>query len=171
MSGERLVFLILALFALGGAFYACAANRIFHVALGVFLVLGSLAGIFLMLGAEFVAVVQILLYIGGIIVLIVFGIMLTPPREEISKSPMVNWTVMNAIAVGILTTFLAFLFWNYRKLWPAGTPSNPFNDYAASFKEIANAFFGNYLAAFEVLSVTLLVALIGALTIARKRES
>ena len=171
MTGEGLAILFFALFASVSALYACTTKKIFHTALAVFMVLGSLAGIFLILGAEFIAVVQVLLYIGGIIVLIVFGIMLTPARTEEKDQQFVSWTLMNSIAVGILTAFLAFLFWNYKGGWPVGRAPDPMGSYGESFARISDLLFKDYLIPFEVLSVALLVALIGALTIARKKES
>lgn len=171
MTGEGLAILFFALFASVSALYACTTRKIFHTALGVFMVLGSLAGIFLILGAEFLAVVQIILYLGGVIVLIVFGIMLTPARTEEKDPQFVNWSLMNSIAIGILTAFLAFLFWHYKGQWRTGTAPDPFSDYSASFAKISDLLFNEYLIPFEVLSVALLVALVGALTLARKKES
>ncbi len=175
MSGENIVFLLLALVALAGAFYSATARRVFHSALALFVVLGAIAGIYLLLDAEFLAVLQLLLYVGGVAVLIVFGIMLTPVHEEEKRGPFVRWSYIAAAGTVLLAASLVYLFWRYRLDWdaapPGSTPLGPdASGYPRLFAFFSDLLFKDYLVPFELLSLALLAALIGALVTARKRE-
>ncbi|GAB4152818.1 MAG: NADH-quinone oxidoreductase subunit J [Planctomycetota bacterium] len=165
---EKLLTILFCAGAVTGALFASVSSRVFHSALFLLVSLGSIAGLFFIMGAEFPAVLQLLLYVGGVVVLIVFGIMLTPAVEETNRSPMVKWVVLPALGIGVLTAFLVYLFYRHKDTWDKAAYEG--ENYSSMMREISDILFGKYLVPFEVLSVTLLVALVGALYIARKKE-
>jgi NADH-quinone oxidoreductase subunit J len=166
---EKLLLVLFCALAVAGALAASLSNRVFHSALFLIVTLGAVAGIFFVMGAEFPAVLQLLLYVGGVVVLVVFGIMLTPASEETGRSPLVKWALLPALGITVLTAFLVYLFYRYKDEWEK--PAYDGENYGSMMNELGDLIFGKYLVPFEVLSVTLLVALVGALYIARKRES
>lgn len=137
-----------------------------HSALALILALLGQAGLYLMLYAPFVAGVQIILYAGGIMVLFLFVIMLVSieqsmKEEQFSKLWVVG--VVSALALGGL--FIAVYLkgkgsFPERVMVPAETSNT---------QEIANYLYGNYMFAFEIASLLLLVAIIGAVVMAKKR--
>ena len=135
----------------------------FHSALYLVLTLGSLAGVFVILGADFLATVQILVYVGAIAVLIIFGIMLTPRSVELPDG-----RDLGQIATGRFVACAVFLLSAFALLatqWPRSmaTPMD-----RPSTELIAKGLFTVYAFPFELASVLLLVAMIGAIVIARE---
>ncbi|MDW2800148.1 NADH-quinone oxidoreductase subunit J, partial [Clostridium boliviensis] len=82
LSGEFFAFLIFSLMAIGGAVFMISFTRVVHMALAMAFTFLSLAGMYVLLHAEFVAVVQVLIYTGAVTILMLFGIMLTRHRDE-----------------------------------------------------------------------------------------
>ncbi len=121
-----------------------------------------------MLGAELPAVLQVLLYVGGVVVLIVFGIMRTGATDDTEKRPLVKWYLLPAVGVAILTIFISVLFYTHRQFWNRGAYTG--ENYDSIMSQFADLIFGKYLLPFEIMSITLLVGLVGALYLARKRE-
>ncbi len=137
-----------------------------HSALALIVTLLSLAGMYLMLYAPFVAGVQIILYAGGIMVLFLFVIMLVS-IERVEREYQFNkqWVV------GILATFLLgiLLVLGYsegKSVFPATPAALPEN---TNTQQIATLLYGNYLLPFEIASLLLLVAIVGAVVMAKKR--
>ena len=137
-----------------------------HSALALILALLGQAGLYLMLYAPFVAGVQIILYAGGIMVLFLFVIMLVSIEKSLKEEQFSKlWIVglVSALALGGL--FIAVYLkgkgiFPERVLVPAETSNT---------QEIANYLYGNYMFAFEIASLLLLVAIIGAVVMAKKR--
>lgn len=148
-------------------------QRIVYSALLLGLVFVCVALYYLLLGADFLAAAQVLIYVGAVNVLIVFAIMLIiKPEYEISKS----WGLGNTLSASLVTGLLGFLMttiltipWqaNNQVVIPKGLP-NPFQ---GSVEKIGTHFLTDLLLPFELLSILLLVALIGAITIARKQTN
>jgi NADH-quinone oxidoreductase subunit J len=166
--GFAFAFFALSLLAVAGAFWAAFANRMFHAVLSLLATLGAVAGLFFLLDAEFVATLQVLLYIGGVVVLIVFAVMLTPAREEDFGPPLVKWSPVAGIGVGLLTLFIISVFMRNPKKLEFRQASTI--DYSTMWEELNKMLLDKYLVAFEVMSVVILVALVGSLYIARKKE-
>ncbi len=160
-----------ALFAVAGAVAVAAAvmvvtsRRIVHAALWLVVTLGAVAGCFGALHAEFVALVQILVYVGAIVVLVLFALMLT----KAPTNPLPNLTTARspfAAAVAVVLALLlgsgvVFAFGN-QKIRPVP---------AGSAETIGTSIFKTWVLPFEILSVLLLAALIGAIALSqRKRE-
>jgi NADH:ubiquinone oxidoreductase subunit 6 (subunit J) len=156
-------FYTFAALAIVGALGAVMGRRIFHSALFLTAMLGSVAATYVALGADFLAVVQILVYVGAIMVLIIFGIMLTPQNVEL---PEVvgggKGAAAGAVAVVVLLASAGALL---SSAWPWSNP-NPID--VPTAQTIGIALLTTRGLAFEVASVLLLLAMIGAIVIARE---
>ena len=129
-------------------------------------VMGSLAVLYLQLGGEFIAMVQIIVYAGAVMVLFIFVIMLLNAGAE-SRSGKASWTAP-ILGIPAMLAFLAFAAYFFlRGFNNAGKVK--FGDFTGgSAKEIGTALFTTYLLPFEVTSVLILIAIVGAVVLARK---
>ncbi|HKY56879.1 MAG TPA: NADH-quinone oxidoreductase subunit J [Aeromicrobium sp.] len=158
------LFVLFGLIAIVSGVLAVASRHLVHAALWLVVTLGAVAGAFLLLGAELLAWVQVLVYVGAVVVLIVFALMLTRrPTGETSAEVTANQRPAAVIAVvaslGLAAAFV-FAFAGERiDIQRPGTAEN-----------IGAAIFTHWVLAFEVLSVVLLVALIAAIVISRGTE-
>jgi NADH-quinone oxidoreductase subunit J len=157
-------FVVLAIIAVFGALGVVSFDRLTHSALALALCFLSVAGLYVLLQADFLFAVQILVYIGAVMVLIVFAIMLT--REvQTSKSNASNRQMIGAGAVSLAV--LAMLIWVLLgTAWPTNIPEVVTN----STQRIADALFNQFILPFEIVSLVLLVAMIGAIVIAREKQ-
>jgi NADH-quinone oxidoreductase subunit J len=158
-------YLLAGLALLGGVLVITRRNPV-HSALALILTLLALAGIYLMLYAPFVAGVQIILYVGGIMVLFLFVIMLVDVgRAEKEDRFNKQWVVgvVASLALGVL--FVA-AYVKGKALFPERLARLAEE---SNTQEIAKFLYGDYLLAFEVASLLLLVAMIGAVVMAKKR--
>ncbi len=168
MTPELLValsFYALAALVLVGALGLIIASNVFHDALFLVLTLGSVAGIFVILEADFLAVVQVLIYVGAIMILILFGIMLTPQSASLPNTG--GWGQITAgivAAVAVLATILAVAT---TASWPRATVA-PVDVASGTTPLLGTSLFTAFALPFEIASVLLLVAMIGALVIARE---
>ncbi len=164
---QQLVFIPLALFVALSALLTVTTRNLFHSALGLVATLFGAAAIYAMLEAEFVAVAQVLIYIGAISTLIAFAIMLTRGMMFGRTSPNNRQVLASVTVVGLLFAVLLGLSVNAE--W-AVAEEPAVIDGAASIAALGAAFVGEYLIAFELLALLLLVALSGALVLARDRN-
>ena len=159
---QHVAFYVIAVFIIVGALGVVITNNVVHAALFLVLVLVGVGADFLLLGAEFAGITQILVYVGAIVVLFLFGIMLT--RAPIGKTVNLtnrNWYVGAFVAIalgGVLVYTLADGF---------GKDKLPAENRQFT-ADVSDSIFGQYLVAFEVASILLLAALIGAIVLARK---
>jgi NADH:ubiquinone oxidoreductase subunit 6 (subunit J) len=162
-----ILFTVLALICVVSALAAATAPRIVHAAFGLMATFFGVAGIYAMLGADFVALSQVIVYVGGILVLLVFGILLTGRTQETLGLESATRRG-GAIAIGGLV-FLGLMLAIGGTDWNAvETPGDPQPTTAA----IGRAFLDpdQFLVPFEVASVLLLAALVGAAYLARRRR-
>lgn len=164
MNAEFIAFSILSVFAIGGAVFFLNASRVMHMAISLAFTFFSLAGIYLLLQAEFLAVVQVLVYAGGISILMIFGIMLTKPEEG---SPSRSFQYHQLLSLGTVTTFFIIIMIIIYKS-PIFTPVE--KAASPSVQKIGSILFKQYAIPFELASILLLVALIGAIVLARKEQ-
>jgi NADH-quinone oxidoreductase subunit J len=169
MTLPFLLFFACALVALLGAVLLIVAREPIHSALSLILVMVSLAVLYLLLGAPFVAAVQILVYAGAIMVLFVFVIMLLNAGEEertdwskIAKY--VGWPLGVVVVLG----GMHLLFHSEPGAAVANSAVNP--PPPADTVALSNLLFRNYLFPFEATSILILIAILGALVLARKDE-
>ncbi|MBW1842776.1 MAG: NADH-quinone oxidoreductase subunit J [Deltaproteobacteria bacterium] len=160
---ESLIFFALAALILLGAVRVVASRDLVHAVLWLAVVLVLTAVMFLMLGAPFLAGVQLLLYTGGVITLMLFGVMLTRRHHEIGVE--VDSSRRLPGALGALALFGAMACAIFRTDLPAWPSSAP-----VSALEIGRAFLTDHLIAFEVLSILLLAAMIGAIVLGRQSD-
>jgi NADH-quinone oxidoreductase subunit J len=155
---------MLAIIATGSAIMVVTLKNIFHSALFLVLTFFSIAGIYVILNAEFLAAVQILIYVGAITILMIFAIMLT--HQLFSKSlRQVNEQVIPASLI-TLVFFGLSIFTLVKTAWPISGAQLPSN----RIFEIGRLLMSEYVIPFEVVSIVLLVALIGAIVIARREN-
>ncbi|MFC6079721.1 NADH-quinone oxidoreductase subunit J family protein [Sphaerisporangium aureirubrum] len=159
---QEVVFLLLGVVAAGSALLVVTTRQIVHAALWLVVSFGALAGCYLVLTAEFVAWVQVLIYVGAVVVLLLFGIMLT--RAPIGRSGDLDsgnrpaaLAVAVATAAVLVTTVIAGFGTAYADLTPGRGAAEP----------LGASIFRNWVLPFEALSVLLLAALIGAIVLSR----
>jgi NADH-quinone oxidoreductase subunit J len=158
------VFFVVALVATGSALALILRKNAIHGALFLIVNLGSIAVLYLMLGAEFLAAAQVIVYAGAIMVLFVFAIMvLIPGKEETGPDPRRGARLL-AVPIGALMFLLLAIVVAGRWSGPRG-PAGPSGNVAA----VGRLLFTNYLFPFELASVLLLAAMVGVLLLARRR--
>ncbi|MDH5505147.1 MAG: NADH-quinone oxidoreductase subunit J [Acidimicrobiia bacterium] len=148
--------------ALSG-FLVVTSKNLIHAALGLVGALGATAGLFLVLSAEFVAWVLVLVYIGAVIVLFLFGIMITRAPVGYDVDLDNDRKLIAAIGAGslfVLTSFAALDSFGDTPLLGLGEPT--------STGDLADALLGRFVLPFEFVSFVLLAALVGGITVARK---
>ncbi|MEJ5198360.1 MAG: NADH-quinone oxidoreductase subunit J [Anaerolineae bacterium] len=161
---EQAFFILLGLLTLGAALMVVTTRNLLRAALWLIAAFFGIAGIFILLHAEFLAVVQVLIYIGAISILIIFAIMLTRRLMD-PQQPRFNsqWGLVGGFAALLFVGLAAVIT---RVTWPAATGALP----ADPIARLGADFVGPYAVPFEVASVLLVVAMIGAIIIARERE-
>jgi NADH-quinone oxidoreductase subunit J len=160
VSATEIVFLVLAAVAVGSALLAMTTRRLVHSALWLVVTLGAVAGCFVLMTAEFVAAVQVLVYVGSVVVLVIFALMLTRQQSTMSAEVTGNrWTagVLGVLAaLGLGATVVAGFHGERIEGRRVGTAGS-----------IGDALFHDWVLPFELLSGVLLAALIGAIVISR----
>jgi NADH-quinone oxidoreductase subunit J len=160
---QEVIFAVLGLIGLGAAVRLVTAENVVHAALYLVVTLGTVAGVFLLLAAEFVAWVQILIYVGAIVVLLLFSLMLT--RAPIGREALDNQQRVMAAAVAIIVLAgLAFIVQDAFGDLPAVTLER------AQTVRMGVELFSTFVLPFEVVSYLLLAALVGAIVLARRDE-
>jgi NADH-quinone oxidoreductase subunit J len=162
MSGQFIAFFILSVLTIGGAVFMISFTKVVHQVVALAFTFLSIAGLYILLEAEFVAVTQILVYSGAISILMLFGIMLTKHNsEETDRRGKFKFFVFVVVA-----GFFALMFTGIQKMNIQGEPAN-FSQ-KNNVLEIGQAMFSQFVIPFEIVSVLLLVALIGAIILAKK---
>lgn len=161
---EYLIFGVAALITLGAGIAVVTEKNILHSAFFLVLSFFGVAALYVMLEAPFLAVAQILIYIGAIAVLIIFAIMLTRrllSEDLIQRNAQWFWSALGALAFfGVLALII------FEVNWPAlqtAVPEDP-------IVLLGEGLLSTYLIPFEIASVLLLAALIGAIIIGREKE-
>ena len=162
MLARNIAFYLLAAAMVAAAFRLVTTKNVVRAALFLAVVLGGVAGIFILLAAEFVAWVQVLVYIGAIVVLLLFGVMLTraPIGQEGDLDNDQRWAaaLVALFLLGSLVAILADTFEDQKIVFRGVQRTGPVSD----------SIFGTYVVPFEVSSVLLLAALVGAVALARR---
>lgn len=163
MTGYDIVFVLVGLVTAGSAIMTVTSKNLIHAALFFALTMGGLAGVYLTLSADFLALVQLVVYVGAVAVLFLFGLMLT--RAPIGREALDGQNRGLALAVSgglfvVLSTLIIGAFSG------EGSPAVG----GPRIDDIGIAIFADWVLPFEVLSMLLLAALVGAILLAR-RES
>lgn len=162
MSGEFIAFLILALIALIGGVLLINLKQVVHMVLALVATFLSIAGIYILLSAEFLGVVQILIYSGAITIMMLFGIMLTQHRDVQTKK--LPWSRKLPILLGVIAFGAAVYYGIYNLEFPQLDAEL----YVNNVEKIGTALYTHYIIPFELTSIVLLVALVGAVVLAKR---
>ncbi len=157
-----IAFWTLAIAALGGALGTVFARRIFHCAMFLVMALASVAGIYVLLSADFLAAAQVLVYTGAIVILLLFAIMLTPQQVELPAFASLSqqfaaWLVSASLFALIVAAVLSSP-WSLA-VTPLDRPTTA---------EIGGAMLTTFVFPFELASLVLLVGMVGAILLARE---
>jgi NADH-quinone oxidoreductase subunit J len=164
ITGEIIAFMGLALSAVIGGVLLLNLSKVVHMVIALVLTFVSIAGIYVLLSAEFLAVVQILIYSGAITIIMLFGIMLT--RHQDTSEPTGNRLQKLFLLLGVLGFAASIYFGIYNLEFPAVETKLHENN----TEQIGVAIFSKYVIPFELTSIVLLVALIGAIVLAKKDD-
>lgn len=164
-SAVAVVFWVLSLLAVGSALLVVTTRHLVHAALWLVVTSGSVAGIFLLLAAEFVAWVQVLIYVGAVVVLLLFALMLT----RAPTGPQPDLTVRRALPAAVTAGLVGVLL--------VATVVAGFRDVRLELDQAVvgtaevtgDTIFRMWVLPFELLSVLLLAALVGAIVLSRLR--
>jgi NADH-quinone oxidoreductase subunit J len=155
------VFYFLAAFTVASALAVVFTTNVVHSALALMGALLGVASVFVLLGADFVGIVQLLVYVGGILVLTLFAVMLTSRTDVRVSNRAVGRFPAAVLSLGI---FAALARAGTQATWA----ERPLTKLTPSTYGVGNAFLTDYILPFEVASLVLLVALIGAVVVSRK---
>ena len=164
MSGLEVVFVAFAVLAVASALLSVTSPRVVHCALWLVVCLGSIAGVYLVLGAEVVALVQLLVYVGAVVVLVLFALMLT--RAPITASRDLDAGPGQRAAAAVAAVAVAGVVGGTLMV-VAGDTLIGVDSGRGAPRPVGAALFGGWLLPFELLSVLLLAALVAALAISR----
>ena len=158
------IFYLFALITVGSAGVVAFSRSIIYSAFALLFTFFGVAGIYVLLSADFIAVAQLLIYVGGIMVLLLFGVMLTNNVVSVEMKTGTLQALPATILIASVAGMLCGIFWITDWRIFHGTPP------ATTAPAIGEAFMTSYLLPFEIASVVLLVALIGAALIARREK-
>jgi len=162
---QAAVFWFCALVSIVSALVAAFSSRIVRAAYSLFFTLFGLAGFYVLLGADFLAIVQVVVYIGGILALILFGVLLTN-RMPIDLRADARAVYLGATAVAVVLCIIlvaTVLKANWRMI-------APLPEIKATTASLGRLLLSKYLLPFEFISVTLLIALLGASYLVRRED-
>jgi len=163
MNLPDFLFYVFAVITLVSAFFVVTFKNIIYSAYALLLTFLGVAGIYVLLGADFIAIVQVIVYVGGILILILFGVMLTNKIQNVPIKTEASFIIPASIVVGAFGGILVSTFINTR--WKSMPAELPF----ATLTDVGKLLMNEYILIFELLGILLLVALIGAASIARKQ--
>ncbi|MGP3985682.1 NADH-quinone oxidoreductase subunit J family protein [Streptomyces sp. 3N207] len=169
-SGVEIVFVLVGIVTLGAALVTVATRQLVHAALWLVVALGGIAVEYLLLTAEFIAWVQVLIYVGSVVVLILFGLMLT--KAPIGRSPDADsgnrWIALT-VSLAAAATLVTVVVDAFRSTWI--NLQQPTGPGVGSSEVTGTALFRHWVLPFEALSVLLLAALIGAIVLSRRNDA
>jgi len=165
MSVQHVVFIILSAIALIGALGVVLNRRLFRSALFLVVSFVGVAGFYILLEAELLAMIQLLVYVGAIAILIIFAIMLSRQAMAADDKVLNEQWVLGGLAAVVLCAFLIYIL--TRVNWPVVEAAVPANSIQRLGESLVNP--NGFVLPFEVASVLLLVALVGAVIIAREK--
>lgn len=164
MTGQYIAFFLFALMAITGGVFMLNLTKVIHMVLSIGLSFFGVAGLFVILQAEYLAFVQVLIYAGAITIMMAMGTMMThhATASEVLKRKWHNFfAIISAILIG------GFFFYGlYTTNWPTEIGSVTDNNVMT----IGEHLFTRYVIPFELASILLLVALVGAIVLAKKES-
>ena len=164
MTVIQAVFFLVAAFTIGAAFLVVLARNIVHCAVALVFTFFGVAALYVLLDAEFLAAVQVLLYVGGITILLLFAIMLTSRISARGVKIMNEQVGVSALVVFAIFTLMAIA--SLKGLALIGSPSPA--SYATA--SLGRLLMTTYVLPFEAVSILLLAAMVGAIILARRER-
>jgi NADH-quinone oxidoreductase subunit J len=172
VTTRDVLFAVLGLLTAASAVLSVTSRQVVHAALWLVTALGALAGCYLVLGAEVVALVQVLVYVGAVVVLVLFALMLT--RAPIGRAPDVDNPVLARVAAGVVSVagagLLAVLLVSVVGTSAVDVGASGPEQARSAAQPLARSLFGSWVLPFELLSLLLLAALVAALVLSRSRD-
>lgn len=163
MQLSDVVFYVFAFITVISGFIVVFSKNMIYSAFSLLFTFFGVAGLYVLLNADFLAITQILIYVGGILTLLLFGVMLTNKVINVEIKSGSLHTVPALILVAIVAGTLSGLFYTTWKMTPTPVPTT-----TSTIKPIGDMLMTGYLLPFEIASVVLLVALMGAAFTARR---
>lgn len=162
MNYYDIVFYLFALITVISAAFVVTTRNVVYSAFFLLFTFFGVAGIYALLTADFIAVVQIMVYVGGILILLIFGVMLTNKITNVEIRTGTVHLLPAAIAIGILMgAVISIMVWTEWRIAPSTIP-------ITTTKDLGALLITDYVLVFELLGLLLLIALIGAASIARR---
>ena len=162
MSIYDIIFYLFAAVTLLSALFVVTSRNIVHAAFYLLFTFFGVAGIYVLLGADFVAIVQLIVYVGGILILLLFGVMITNKITNVEiKTGTIN-TLPAAIGLGLFTGIIGSVMLNTK--WQVMDVDMP----QATLSGLGQMLVNEYVLVFELLGILLLIALVGAASMARR---
>ncbi|MDP5276836.1 NADH-quinone oxidoreductase subunit J [Chengkuizengella axinellae] len=164
LNGENLLFIFFSMLVIIGAVFLINLQKVVHMVIALATTFISLAGLYVLLEAEFLAFVQVLIYAGAMTILMIFGIMMTKHdrQNEEPKRPLHNGL--------LLLGSIGFFFIIYLAIQEAAFPIQEFTSVEENTELIGIDLFTWHVIPFELVSVLLTVAFIGAIIVAKREE-
>ena len=165
MNGVELAFVLLGTVAFGSGVLVVTTSRVVHAALWLAVSLGAVAGLFLLMTAELMAWVQVLIYVGAVVVLVLFALMLTrAPIGPVPAAPLARVVLAGAVAVATAIVLVGTVLTGM-----GGAVIELERLDVGDGRVVGTALFTAWVLPFELLSVLLLAALVGAIVLSRGR--
>lgn len=162
MNIYDIIFYLFAAVTVLSAFFVVTTRNIVHSAFYLLFTLFGIAGLYVLLGADFISIVQLIIYVGGILILLLFGVMLTNKITNVQIKSGTLQVLPASIGIGLFAGILAAALINTN--WVSAPAQNP----QTTAYTIGSVLLQDYVLIFELLGILLLVALIGAASMARK---
>jgi NADH-quinone oxidoreductase subunit J len=158
-----ILFYVFVLLTLASGFVVVFSRNIVHSAFALLFTFFGVAGLYVFLAADFLAITQLLIYVGGILVLLLFGVMLTSRVFDVQVRTGTLHTIPAIIVVALIATILVLVFWGTE--WKVAQAPV---DVTSTAPALGEKLLTTYVLPFEIASVVLVVAMIGAAMIARR---
>ena len=159
----QIIFYFFAVITVGSAVVVVFSRNLVRSGFGLLFTFFGVAVLYVYLGADFLAAAQLVIYVGGILVLLLFGVMLTHKLYDLQlRSETFQFVPALLVMLAVFITLLGVLLKTH---WYGGVPATP----APTTAAIGELFMKDYILPFEVASIFLLIALIGAAMIVRRR--
>lgn len=168
LVAQQIAFFVIAAVMVGAAIKVVTTKNVVHAALYLVMVLSGVAAQYILLASEFVAVTQVLVYIGAIVVLFLFGIMLT--RAPLGRAPDLDndQRVVALVVSGALLALLVYALVSFWEDTPIQLAGRSVGELGQTTGQVSDSIFSTYLLPFEAISLLLTGALIGAIVLARR---
>jgi NADH:ubiquinone oxidoreductase subunit 6 (subunit J) len=162
MTFGEIIFILIMLITLFGAIATAMSSSMIYALIALIVTMFGISGLYIYLNAPFIAMMQILIYVGAICILIVFAVMIAGPRY-LHMKPTKGWTgVRKVFVAGIVPVFTFLVFMNFI----AGS-FPPYNELSViTTKDLGRALFDTYMLPFELISLLIVVSIVGAIMLA-----